>query len=408
MEKHSIYQTSLNNALVRILKGDSRMPVGAGFLVTPRHVLTCAHVICDALDLPILTQNAPDRQVRFDFPIIEHQPIYSANVVTSKWYPYFDNPVIGELEDMALLELTPETVLTDKACPAPVVILEEFFNREIRMCGFPSGMDHGSWGVGKLRDMIACGWVQLDSELDSHSVKPGFSGTPVWDNAERAVVGMITRRLKQNDLTSGYMIPGKTIIKAFPKLDQHSRPRNPYKGLEAFHEQDAPFFFGRETVVEELSEIVQTQPFVPVIGASGSGKSSLIFAGLIPKLRAAGGWIIRDFRPKDNPFYHLSLSLIPLLYKDKLEQVRKAKELAYDFAQAKTGIADIIQMIAQEHPRQKLLLIADQFEELFTANPDQSVRHRFMDTLIEPLSGSSLPFAFLFTMRADFMSQAVG
>jgi tRNA-splicing ligase RtcB (3'-phosphate/5'-hydroxy nucleic acid ligase) len=65
----------------------------------------------------------------------------------------------------------------------------------------------------------------------------------------------------------------------------------------AFREEHAHFFFGREKVIEELTKRVASQPFLAVVGASGSGKSSVVFAGLVPHFRRQGGWLIQDFRP---------------------------------------------------------------------------------------------------------------
>ena len=88
----------------------------------------------------------------------------------------------------------------------------------------------------------------------------------------------------------------------------------PYRGLAAFREEDAPLFFGRERFTERLHEAVQKRPLVAVIvGSSGSGKSSAVFAGLLPRLRASGvtgDWFIADFRPGARPFQALAGSLV--------------------------------------------------------------------------------------------------
>ena len=60
----------------------------------------------------------------------------------------------------------------------------------------------------------------------------------------------------------------------------------PYRGLLHFREEDAPFFFGREAAVDKLASAVERQPFVAVVGSSGSGKSSVVRAGLVPRLRS--------------------------------------------------------------------------------------------------------------------------
>ncbi|MGL6139345.1 MAG: CHAT domain-containing protein, partial [Planktothrix sp.] len=72
-------------------------------------------------------------------------------------------------------------------------------------------------------------------------------------------------------------------------------PPNPYQGLAAFEEEDADFFFGQENFINKLVEVTQNQPLVGIIGPSGSGKSSVVFAGLIPKLRQQGNWLIEVF-----------------------------------------------------------------------------------------------------------------
>jgi hypothetical protein len=108
-------------------------------------------------------------------------------------------------------------------------------------------------------------------------------------------------------------------------------PPCPYRGLDAFRKEDAPFFYGRENVIQQLEVAVRKKPLVAVIGRSGSGKSSVVFAGLIPKLSQKRSWIICDFRPEKRPFYNLAKALIPLLEPkmtetDKLVEVRKQAE----------------------------------------------------------------------------------
>jgi hypothetical protein len=78
----------------------------------------------------------------------------------------------------------------------------------------------------------------------------------------------------------------------------------PYRGLEPFREEDAPFFCGRDDAISELVAKVQAHAFVAVVGASGSGKSSLVFAGLLPALRKESQtrtWDVVSFRPGKSP-----------------------------------------------------------------------------------------------------------
>ena len=89
-------------------------------------------------------------------------------------------------------------------------------------------------------------------------------------------------------------------------------PPCPYRGLYAFREQDAPFFFGRETFTADLAEVVDKQSLVAVLGPSGSGKTSTVFAGLLPHLRTQGNWLTATFRPGNGPFKSLAGALLPL------------------------------------------------------------------------------------------------
>src|SRR5262249_37608104 len=92
---------------------------------------------------------------------------------------------------------------------------------------------------------------------------------------------------------------------------------SPYRGLAYFEERDADIFFGRTGEVEELAEILRTEPVVAVVGDSGSGKSSLLHAGLIPRVRQQGlaglpNWRIVSLRPGSQPGTNLMASLLRL------------------------------------------------------------------------------------------------
>ena len=86
-------------------------------------------------------------------------------------------------------------------------------------------------------------------------------------------------------------------------------PPNPYQGLSAFGEEDADFFFGQEKFVNNLVEVTHKQPLVAVVGPSGSGKSSVVYAGLIPKLRKEGNWLIESFPSRKRTVFAFSFCL---------------------------------------------------------------------------------------------------
>ncbi len=186
----------------------------------------------------------------------------------------------------------------------------------------------------------------------------------------------------------------------------------PYRGLFHFGPDDAAFFFGREVFVEELFAATQTRKFIPVLGASGSGKSSVVLAGLVPKLQQVGHWKFTHFRPGegDDPFHALALALVPLFLPhlfgdDKLKETRK---IAESLRNEVYPLSYILTEIQHNYPQERVLLIADQFEELYTLCPDQKVRHHFLDTLLAYFQSSpDNTNVLVATMRADFLGNAL-
>ena len=177
-------------------------------------------------------------------------------------------------------------------------------------------------------------------------------------------------------------------------------PPNPYQGLSAFGEEDAAFFFGRETFVNELVQTTRKQPLVGVVGPSGSGKSSIVFAGLIPQLRSEGNWLISSFRPGNQPFYHLACALVRLLEPELSETglLREAAGLAGNMQQGRITLQQVASRIKEGNGGKRLLLVADQFEELYTLCQKEE-QERFADAFLEAISPE---MTLVFTLRADF------
>ena len=400
---------SLDASLVRILTDNQepRRPIGAGFLVTPKHILTCAHVVNAALRRNEYAADQPDVEVFFDFPLLKNRSLLRAKIL--RWFPVQEKSAVGEIEDIAVLEIMPGTSLPEEARPAPVVLPHEqsFFDQRVRMCGFPVGIDNGTYANGTLQGPNAKGWVEIHHQ-GREQIEAGFSGTAVWSVQENAVYGMTVSILNRQNARVAYMIPAVLLIKAFPELDQHSRPANPFRGLEAFREKDADLYFGRGQTITRLRQVVADRPFAAVIGASGSGKSSVVFAGLIPALHKSGDWLVAHCRPKKEPFYELSACLIPLLYDDPILRSEKIDELKGKLHAGSVGLTGIIRQIRErreQHENQHFLLIVDQFEELFTLNTDQDLIQQYIEILLECLRTED--FTVLLTMRADFFAAAV-
>ena len=186
-----------------------------------------------------------------------------------------------------------------------------------------------------------------------------------------------------------------------------SIPPCPYLGLAAFREDNAAYFFGRETFTNRLWQGVHHKPLVAVIGPSGSGKSSVVFAGLIPRLRAVGTWLIVAFRPGNRPFIKLAEQLIPLLEPQlrETEQLIEVSKLATALQQGDIKLTVVVERILHKHPQAKqLLLVADQFEEIYTlASQGEHLQPEvaFLDTLVSSCKPKG-QLTLVFTLRADF------
>jgi hypothetical protein len=195
---------------------------------------------------------------------------------------------------------------------------------------------------------------------------------------------------------------------------------SPFPGLRPFAEQDAPIFFGRGRETDALVKQVAASRFVAVMGASGSGKSSLVGAGLIPRLRAnaiAGenlgskDWHVVRFMPGQgrNPFEALAEALmetIPVLgCEDPLDYPERLEKLT-DSLQAKPDrLARTLHQALKNDPAwAEVLLFIDQFEELFTL-ADARYAEPFAAMLADVAASSRV--RAVVTMRVDFFPRAV-
>ena len=179
---------------------------------------------------------------------------------------------------------------------------------------------------------------------------------------------------------------------------------NPYKGLLAFTEADARLFHGREALTGKLPaalDVSAGQPgFLALVGPSGSGKSSLIQAGLLPALRGGAipgseKWFVTDMVPGSRPYEELEAALLRVA-------VNPPVTLS---TQLQGGESDLLHSVRQALPPgddSRLLLIIDQFEELFTLVPDRETTTRFLDSLITAITDPNSPLRVLIALRADF------
>jgi WD40 repeat protein len=188
---------------------------------------------------------------------------------------------------------------------------------------------------------------------------------------------------------------------------------NPYKGLQAFQEKDAGNFHGRTNLITHLTNQLSTHPitqptnyatknFLALVGPSGSGKSSVVGAGLVPALRHGAlpnseNWFITNMMPSTHPYDELETALLRVAVNPPptlLDQLRTDER----------GLLRAVRRILPDRDSQ-LLLVIDQFEELFTLTATPADTNAFLDTLVATVTDPRSPVSVVLTLRADFFDR---
>ncbi|MBI1876819.1 MAG: protein kinase [Chloroflexi bacterium] len=187
---------------------------------------------------------------------------------------------------------------------------------------------------------------------------------------------------------------------------------NPYKGLRPFAEADAADFFGRETLIQELlrrmSEVGdpaagvghELARFLAVVGPSGSGKSSVVRAGLIPALRQGGlpgsdHWFIVEMLPGAHPWEELEAALLRIA-------INPPESLLAQLREDERGLLRAVRRVLPADESIELVLIIDQFEEIFTLVTDETTRADFLNNLVTAVLDPRSRLQVVITLRADF------
>ncbi|MDJ0577609.1 MAG: pentapeptide repeat-containing protein [Xenococcaceae cyanobacterium MO_234.B1] len=184
----------------------------------------------------------------------------------------------------------------------------------------------------------------------------------------------------------------------------------PYKGLEYFdcNDEDPKYFYGREKLTDKLIDRVRQNNFLAILGASGSGKSSVLRAGLLHqlklgrKLAGSQDWKIQIMLPGQHPLQNLALSWL----EPNLSDTERAKQLD-DIESLLQKEGEGLRKLVQASTSNRIILVIDQFEEAFTLCPDLKKREAFFQCLLEALDQTDNKLCLIIAMRGDFFGKCI-
>jgi KaiC/GvpD/RAD55 family RecA-like ATPase len=272
----------------------------------------------------------------------------------------------------------------------------------------PSGL--GPW---QSREM----YYALDAQLESQDAFPVFAVLLAGAEPPSGFLKLNT----WVDLRRGISDESiEQLVRAVRREAVEERPVSsicPYRDLRSFGEEDAPLFFGREEAIDKLlqridasTRLLDAPRLVAVVGPSGSGKSSVVAAGVVPALRRRHPpevvWDAVTFKPDQTPWRGLADALAPLLLPNGsiAEQSHEATTLM-PALQSDGGIASIVKRILKESAGTgHLLIVVDQFEELFTAVDEKTAR-AFVAALLA--ASRNAPMTIVVTLRSDYYGRAI-
>ena len=187
-----------------------------------------------------------------------------------------------------------------------------------------------------------------------------------------------------------FVVPGREL--SLPPAPPLTAEANPWRGLSSYESSDAALFFGREAPAEALQAAVEGQPLVVVLGASGTGKSSLVKAGVLPRLQSDSRWhVLPVLRPGTSPTRRAGTG--------------RGHADTRCSAPTSDGVDPTVARWCDEHPGERLLLVVDQCEELVTMARAASARDAFTALLARLLDAHPLQLTVVLTLRTDFEPQ---
>ena len=317
-------------------------------------------------------------------------------------------------------------------------------------CGNP-GVDRTDvWALGVMLHELITGHRPYERQEEARATLAWSVSSrdpapldPALAEASPELASIVGRCLaKDLDVRPGAREVADALGAFLGRRDRLAAEESPFRGLQPFGERHAEVFFGREPEIAAFLERIRSQPVLPVVGPTGAGKSSLVYAGVVPRLREQGPLSVLAIRPGADPFLSLAARLARgegTVFENTFggssgehtgtgegiahsapssgmfrvaggegERGGEIARLAHELRETPSRLGlELLQRAEEESTR--VLLVVDQLEELFTLTDDPEVQERFLTAVCSAADDPQAPVRVVFTVRDDFLGRlAVG
>jgi formylglycine-generating enzyme required for sulfatase activity len=287
--------------------------------------------------------------------------------------------------------------------------------------GAPATDRVDSWALGIVTAQLLTGQHPLGDPEQRIAAARDPGRISAWQPADRdvpaAVVDLINRALEytpsKRPTASEWARVLDTVI-----TDGRSDAAiedGPYRGLAAFDEKHARYYFGRELEIDAFLERLRATLYLPIVGPSGAGKSSFLHAGVIPRLRRREPWTVIGFRPGADPVGALAHHVLTASRDDRrtepgptdLQHKAQVQAFRAELLETPTLLAARLATIAAVASG-SVLLAVDQLEEAFTQGAPEAEREGFLRMLLAAVDDPLDPVRVVVTVRDDFVGKLAG
>jgi WD40 repeat protein/tRNA A-37 threonylcarbamoyl transferase component Bud32 len=247
------------------------------------------------------------------------------------------------------------------------------------------------------------------SEEPAPKLSSVYGGPP---RLSEIVAGCLMK--KPEERTTARALAEALRLLIYPEQGLWASTEGPFRGLLPFTERHRALFFGRDAEIGAFLERLRLQPVLPVLGPSGAGKTSLVLAGVIPRLREQERWVVLQLRPGQRPFETLAARLergdsgsFPAAGAGDSSQYAAVGAFESRAArlvnEPRRLSAELREMAERENA--KVLLFVDQLEDLFTMVEDHDQQQRFLEAVCSAADDVDDPIRVVLALRHDFVDR---